>query len=156
MRAVLTVSAVLVLLAVTWGAAEPVQVQVDIKPQSCPNPLNVKSRGILTAAILGAEAFDVNTVDTTSVMLAGVAAIRCSTEDVAAPVAEPGDCRCTDAGPDGFMDLVLKFNTPDIAAALGPVNDGDQVVVSLTGSLTDGTVISGSDCVVIIKKGMAD
>jgi len=151
MRTVFTVSAIL--LAVTFVMAEQMEVHVDIKPQSCPNPLNVHSKGILPAAILGTEVFDVNTVDTTSIMLAGVAPVRCSTEDVATPVAEPGDCRCTDAGPDGFTDLVLKFNTQEIAAALGSVNDGDQVVLSLTGMLTDGTAISGSDCVVVIKKG---
>jgi len=36
-----------------------IEVPVDIKPTSCPNPLNVKSRGVLPVAILGTADFDV-------------------------------------------------------------------------------------------------
>ena len=41
-----------------------IPVPVDIKPGSCPNPLNVKSRGILPAAILGSADFDIEQIDT--------------------------------------------------------------------------------------------
>ena len=34
-------------------------VPIDIKPQSCPNPLNVNSKGVLPVAILGTDTFDV-------------------------------------------------------------------------------------------------
>ena len=59
------------------------------------------------------------------------------------------------AGPDGFTDLSLKFDTREIVAALGAVSDGDIVVLHLTGKLKDefgGTPISGQDVVLIIKK----
>ena len=151
---VLTISAIL--WAATFAAAQPVQVSVDIKPQSCPNPLNVNSKGVLSVAVLGTESFDVNTVNTASILLAGVEPVRSSYEDVATPVVDKTDCNCTEAGPDGFNDLVLKFKTQDIAAAIGLVNDGDRIVLSLTGSLTNQTIIEGSDCVVIIKKGQYD
>ncbi|HUW20871.1 MAG TPA: PASTA domain-containing protein, partial [Sedimentisphaerales bacterium] len=36
-----------------------IPVNFDIKPGSCPNPLNVGSRGVIPAAVLGAEDFDV-------------------------------------------------------------------------------------------------
>lgn len=35
---------------------------------------------------------------------------------------------------------------------MGTVNNGDNVVLTLTGNLKDGTPIQGQDCVVIIKK----
>jgi hypothetical protein len=64
------------------------EVAVDIKPGSCPNPLNVKSKGVLPVAILGTEDFDVNQIDIASIRLEGVAPIRSSYEDVATPVAD--------------------------------------------------------------------
>lgn len=42
-------------------------VPIDIKPQSCPNPINVKSRGVLPVAILGTAEFDVTTIDPASI-----------------------------------------------------------------------------------------
>ncbi|MHC5074340.1 MAG: integrin alpha, partial [Planctomycetota bacterium] len=96
-------------------------VDIDIKPGSCPNPLNVKSKGKLPVAILGSEDLDVYDVDVASVRLAGVEAIRSSYEDVAAPVADPCDCNCTTEGPDGYLDLTLKFATEDIVDAIGEV-----------------------------------
>jgi len=132
-------------------------VRVDIKPGSCPNPLNVKDKGVLPVAILGSEDFDVWTIDTASIRLEGVAPIRSSYEDVSTPVPDGADvCECTTAGPDGYLDLTLKFNVQDIVAALGEVNDGDVLELTLTGALADslgGTAIAGTDCVVIIAQG---
>ncbi|MHC4336466.1 MAG: hypothetical protein ACYSTG_00750, partial [Planctomycetota bacterium] len=103
----------------------PIAVVVDIKPGSCPNPLNVKSKGVLPVAILGSEDFDVNAVDVASIRLAGVAPIRGSYEDVGAPVIDANDCNCTEDGPDGYLDLTLKFKTQEIVEPIGEVNDGD-------------------------------
>jgi hypothetical protein len=129
-------------------------VAFDIKPQSCPNPLNIKNRGVLPAAILGAFNFDVSTLDTSSLRLNGVSPIRSNTEDVATPVPEGSDpCNCTGEGPDGYPDLTLKFRTQDIVDAIGEVEDGDTVVLTLTGELIDGTPIDGRDCIVILEKG---
>jgi len=44
------------------GELSPLEVLVDIKPGSYPNPLNVKSKGVLPVAILGTTAFDVSDV----------------------------------------------------------------------------------------------
>jgi hypothetical protein len=129
-----------------------IPVAVDIKPAGCPNPLNVKSRGVLPAAILGSEGFDVSLVDFASVELAGVSAIRSSLEDVAAPVANGDECACNEYGPDGWPDLTLKFETQQIVETIGDVNDGDVLPLTLTGVLRDGTLIEGTDCVVIRGK----
>ena len=54
---------------------------LDIKPQACPNPLNVNSQGVLPVAILGTEDFDVTQVDPASVRLAGVEPLRWDLEE---------------------------------------------------------------------------
>lgn len=122
-------------------------VYLDIKPQSCPNPLNTNSKGVLPVAILGTATFDVTTIDVASILLAGVAPVRDSLEDVATPFDPVEPCDCDTLGPDGYLDLTLKFKTQDIVAALGLVNDGDEIVLTLT-----GTGIMGEDCVTIKKK----
>jgi hypothetical protein len=129
---------------------EPVMpINLDIKPQSCPNPLNVKSRGLLPVAILGSEDFDVSSIDAVSICLAGVAPIRSSYEDVATPVSDSNECECSTEGPDGFLDLTLKFETQRIVEAIGEVDHGDELVLELTGVLSDETRIGGRDCVLI-------
>jgi hypothetical protein len=141
-------------------ATTPPSVAVDIKPRSCPNPLNVKSRGKLPVAILGTDAFDVEQIDPASVRLEGVAPLRWALEDVVTPY-EPftgkQDARdCTHAGPDGYPDLTLKFETQELVAALGDVDDREVRVLQLTGNLKEaygGTSIVGEDVVVILKKG---
>jgi hypothetical protein len=133
-----------------------VSVALDIKPQSCPNPLNFKSRGIFPAAILGAEDFDVNSIDPASIQLAGVSAIRSSYEDVATRAVDGSECECTEEGPDGYLDLNLKFKTQEIVQALtdapGDLADGQVLALTITGRRLDDTKIEGTDCVVLVGK----
>ena len=133
----------------------PVEVPVDIKPTSCPNPLNVKGKGVLPVAILGTVDFDVSDIDPATVLLEGVPPLRWALEDVATPYdGTPEDCLdCTTAGPDGFVDLTLKFDKQEVVDALEPVSDGEAKVLTLTGELFDGTEFEGQDVVCIIKKG---
>lgn len=134
----------------------PIPVALDIRPQSCPNPLNVNSKGVLPVAILGTATFDVTQVDVATVRLEGVSPLRSSLEDVTAPFVPFTGKRqatdCTEAGPDGFQDLTLKFDTQAVVAALGPVTDQEVLAFKLTGQLLDGTPIVGEDVVKILKK----
>jgi len=129
-----------------------VDVTIDIKPQSCPNPLNVKKKGVIPVAILGTGDFDVLNIDPATVLFEGVAPIRWAIEDVTTPAAGGEQCDCTTDGPDGFDDLTLKFDAQELVAALGSVNNGDELELTITGSLLDGTPIEGSDCVIIKAK----
>ena len=143
-----------------------VEIAVDIKPQSCPNPLNVKSKGVLPVAILGTSDLDITEIDLETITLVGVAPTKTSLEDVATPL-EPltgkTDCDdCTTEGSDGFLDLTLKFNTQEIVAAIEadladsenpPLEDGDCVFLLLESDLLDGTPLEGEDSVAIKKKG---
>jgi len=137
-----------------------VPVPVDIHPTSCPNPINVGSKGLTPVAILGTESFDVTTVDPATVLLQGVAPIRWANEDVATPyeplLGKEGAYACNELGGDGFLDLTLKFETPMLAAAFGDVSDREVLIVPLTGNLKEefgGTPIVGEDVVIILKKG---
>ncbi|MEE9593535.1 MAG: hypothetical protein V3W28_08140 [Thermoplasmata archaeon] len=137
------------------------EVPVDVKPGSCRNPLNGKSQGMLPVAILGTEDFDVSQIDLTTVELytdlGYVVPLRWSLEDVATPfqpfVGKVDAFDCTTDGPDGFLDLTLKFSTQEIVDVLGEVSDGDVLVLALHGALLDGTTFEGEDVVVILKKG---
>jgi hypothetical protein len=160
------------------GEAGPMSVDIDIKPQSCPNPLNIKpyiqpdlfnhgtadddvlAKGgpgptpppsaVLPVAILGTDNFDVYDVDPSSVQLEGVSATRWAYQDVSTPMEEDADsCDCNTYGPDGYTDLTLKFYYADVVAAVGAVNDGDVIQLFLTGSLTDGTDFEGYDCMIV-------
>ncbi len=131
----------------------PAIIPIDIKPNSCPNPLNVESEGVLPVAILGTETLGVAQIDITSLNILGVKPIRSSYEDVAAPVAEdilPEECACTTDGPDGHMDLTLEFDKQEIIETLGYTQDGDYFLLTLSG-LMNAMPIEGTDCVLIIK-----
>jgi len=136
-------------------------IAMDIKPGSCPNPVNVKSKGVIPVAILGTGDFDVTQVDPDTVRLEGVPPLRWALADVATPV-EPFigkvdcDLDCNDLCYDGFDDLVFNFDTQEVVAALGPVEDGDCLALELTGELKvelGATPIVGEDVVIILKKG---
>lgn len=134
-------------------------VPIDIKPSSCPNPLNVGEKGVLPIAILGTKSFDVSLVDPATVMLEGVSPLRWAQEDVATPyepfIGKEGAYDCNEFGQDGYIDLTLKFKAQEIAATLGDVNDRDVLVFHLLANLKEeygGTPIEGEDVVLIIKR----
>jgi hypothetical protein len=143
-----------------------IDVAVDIKPGSCPNPFNMKEKGILPVAIAGTEDFDITQIDPPTVKLfwmdpdAGIFPLRWAWEDVATPYeplrGKPLDAyACHTLGADGYLDLSLKFSSPALATILAGVNDGDVIVLQLTGNLKEefgGTPFAGEDLVKIIMK----
>jgi hypothetical protein len=125
---------------------------LDIRPGSCPNPLNPRSMGVVPLAIVGTEDFDVHDIDVSTVLLEGVAPLRSSIEDVTAPATDGGDCPCTTAGPDGIDDLTLKVTTQELVAAISPLPPSSAPVLTVTGQLLDGTPFEFSDCMRIVGK----
>jgi hypothetical protein len=129
-------------VAAIEGDAQGVGAAFDLRPGSCENTLNTKSKGLLPAAILGMPTLDVSTIDPASIRLAGVAPVRWSIEDVG----RPGSCA---AGPDGIPDLVLKLDTQKVIRALqasmGTLRDGQRIVLPLEGRLKNGTLFVGED-----------
>jgi len=156
------------LLSTTWAlltlektvAIPVIDVSVDIKPGSWPNPINKGSKGVISVAICGTEDFDVMTIDPASVMMcnetaeSGVSPLRWSYEDVATPYpyATPDDPDGHEETADGYVDLVLKFDTPEVVEKLGLCGYEDWMIVKLflKGNLVEeegGTPIEGFDWV---------
>jgi hypothetical protein len=130
---------------------------IDIKPTSCPNPINVKSRGVVSVGILGTVDFDPIFVDASTVRLADAPTVGHNFEDVATPFGELPVALddCTEESKDGFTDLVLRFHIQDLVSneLISSSGDGDVIFLELTGNLLDGTPFSSGDIIVLIKKG---
>lgn len=143
------------------GGGEPVEVTVDVRPNSCPNPFNVKSNGSIPVALIGKLDFNVNTVDPTTIKLNGVSPTSWALADVAGPGTPPAQrvsctADCVSAPIDGILDLNMEFNTQALAAAIGSVADNDCKTLTLTGKLKaehGGGDIQGVDLVRIQKPG---
>lgn len=139
-----------------------ITVALDVKPGSCPNPLNLKSNGVLPVAVLGTEDFDVTQIDPATVVLSregvdegGVSPLRWAYEDVATPF-EGELCDCHTLGADGYLDLTLKFSTAELVEKLKlDEAAGETLPLTLTGNLLeefDGTPIRGQDCVWVLNE----
>lgn len=153
--------------AVIEVASGVLNVAVDIRPQACPNPLNLKQKGVLSTALVGSSEFDVTQVNVGTIELAGVEPLHHSYEDVTEPFLPPSgeisEYHCTEAGPDGYMDLVLKFRTQDVMAKVKSLygenlSKGDVLAIPLTAEMSDPggtkplTTILGQDVVRINTK----
>lgn len=126
-----------------WNLAEfeilpvGVQLQIDIKPGSYPNSINLGSNGVVPVAILSTEDFDACTVDETTVRLAGAfVAIRGKNRYLA---------NVEDVNDDGLPDLVCHVDTEDLDP--GTFQDGYAFV---TGFTVDGDSIEGFDEITIV------
>jgi len=113
-------------------------IYVDIKPGSCPNPLELpaKQGAVLSVAILGTSEFDVKGINPDTIRMkrpecmecSGVSPVRWSHEDVATPYAEGQECGCNVSGPDGYLDLTLKFDIVTVAEKLKLYNVIGQTI----------------------------
>ncbi|UCF04129.1 MAG: FG-GAP repeat protein [bacterium] len=147
----------------------PAVITFDIKPRSCPNPFNMKwmenkdkgsdndhamhkKGGVMPAALVGSEDFDVTDIDLSTLHLEGITPLRTAFEDVTRPVTDGGECACTTDGPDGILDLTMKFSRQEVAGILGEVKHGDVVKLTITATMNDGTPIEASDCITILSK----
>jgi len=113
-------------------------VTIDIKPGSYPNPINLGSKGVVPVAIFSSVSFDAGRVDVPTVELAG------------APVAIKGKkymAHLEDVNGDGFLDLVLQFETQRLDA--GKFENGFAI---LTGKTLDGQDFQGRDEVVLVPR----
>ena len=123
-------------------------VDIDIKPGSYPNAININGKGVIPVAILGSADFDVTQIDLSTLNFAGLAVRvkgngqpQCSIEDVS------GDFSTGLEGtPDGFDDLVCQFVDDP---ATWTVGNGSAI---LTGQLIDGAPFEGNDSIKIVSE----
>jgi hypothetical protein len=118
---------------VDMGAYEfqVIPVEIDIKPGSDTNPINLQARGRIPVAILTTEAFDAAEVDPGTVRFAGAEPVHSAHEDVDA---------------DGDIDLLLLFHIHKLELSV----DSSEAI--LTGQTFSGTLLTGTDVVEIIPE----
>jgi hypothetical protein len=121
--------------------AIPIPVDIDIKPGSDPNSINLGEQGILTVAILGSADFDVTDIDETTVALGGEAiTTRGKAEKIAYSI--------EDVNGDDFDDFIAKFKVQDLVDSAALTDSTTEL--QLTALLKDGTPIAGTDSVRIV------
>jgi len=117
------------------------QVNIDAKPESPRNLVNVKSQGVIPVAIYTTADFDAANIVANSVQLAGVSADHFALEDVDG---------------DGDLDMVLHFDTQSvIAAAEVNLSSGasEHFDAELTGETIDGLMVQGFDTIEFFSPG---
>ena len=134
---------------------------IDIKPGSCPNPVNIKDNGVQTVAVLGTDGFDVYTINPETALLGRegipgeVNPSWWAYEDVATPF-EGEQCGCHELKGDGYLDLVLKFETQELVTVLMFHEVLEEILpLKLTARLIDSvgaTTIVGEDCIRVLGK----
>jgi len=113
-------------------------VEIDIKPGSYPNSINLGSHGVIPVAILSSEMFDATQVDAETVELAGAGvAVRGRGNNLLAHE--------EDIDADRLMDLVVQVETEN----LNPDAFQDGYAI-LTGETYDGEPFEGSDEITIV------
>jgi hypothetical protein len=149
---------------VTVNTGKDVTPHLDIKPGSCPNPLQVgPGGGVATTVATGVlgNAFDVTQTDLGSVRLsrnvpvsfmttAEVTPVHITFADVGTPFNATQPCDCAALGPDGILDLNVQYNKRDLVDTLGLASDpeGASVPLQVTGLMTGGeSIFSAVDCV---------
>ena len=123
----------------TFNVVDVIEVDIDIKPGSTPNTMNLGSNGVIPVAILSSADFDAPLlVDTTTVQLQGKAGVR---------VKGNGDPLATerDVNGDGYVDLELKVEVENLEP--GDIQDG---IAEITGLTIEGQKFSGTDTVTIV------
>ena len=111
-------------------------VAIDIKPDSFPNSINLRSNGVVPVAILGSTAFDALQVDPPSLSLAG-AKVK---------VVGKGkySCHGEDVNRDGRTDLLCHFLTSQLE-----IRPGDSTV-AVEGTTFAGGRFRGEDTIRIV------
>lgn len=124
-----------------------ITVDVDIKPGSFPNSINLGSGGTTPVAILGSASLDVNDInaDTLTLGTAGVKTVGKTARTLCSMADVSGDFIAGPEGAsDGLNDLVCHFITMDIVP-----EEGDTTA-TISGELIDGTDIEGTDSVNVV------
>ena len=113
-----------------------VAIEIDIKPGTDDNCINLGSGGYLPVAILGSDTFDVMNVDQGTIEFAGCAARAKGKKGKRGSF--------SDVNEDGYIDIVVHFWVQELA--LTP----SDLAATLSGELKDGTIIEGTDVIQVV------
>ncbi|MCH8147521.1 MAG: glutamate--cysteine ligase [Planctomycetes bacterium] len=121
-----------------------VEVDIDIKPGSDPNSINLKSKGMIPVAILTTDDFFAPFVDEKTILFGDPEAVFANDGSAVRPVR----VREEDVDDDGDTDLLLFFSTKELVA--NGALDELSTWALLTGNVLDGPAIIGQDLVRIV------
>ena len=113
-------------------------VEIDIKPGTLPNSINLGSQGTVPVAIFSTTSFDATTVDPMTVTLAS-ASVRLKGQGTPA-------ASSVDVDDDGLLDLVVHVSTEALALSSGDTE------ATLQGETYNGENIEGTDYVRIVPE----
>jgi hypothetical protein len=141
---------------------------LDIKPGSCPNPVNVMNGAAMALAVvpmgLLGNAFDVTQVDIGTIRLSPVQLTAGTTVELSpvlisyADIGSPFDseqCQCAALGPDGILDIAIHFDRQQMIDGFGlqALQNNTEFPLRVTGLLTEGRGIFGTrDCIRILNQ----
>lgn len=111
-----------------------VLVNVDIKPGSFPNSINLKSKGVIPVAVLGSTDLDVNDIDRSTLAFGPGGATP----------AHSALGHLEDVNEDGFTDLVSHYRTQETGLSPGDTE------ACVTGMTTGSIPFEGCDDVNIV------
>jgi len=133
------------LLAPAPGGACGIWVQIDIKPGSDPNSINLKSKGTIPVAILSTEGFNApDEVNPSSLKFGPEGEEGAQINEIGGKRNPKPHCGVEDANNDGLPDLVCHFKTQDTG-----FKDGDEKGI-LQGVTVESIPLEGRDLVRIV------
>jgi len=112
-----------------------IPVDIDIKPGGARNSINLRSKGVVTVAVLSSASFNPLDVIVDTVRIAGASPVKFTHKDI---------------NSDGVADLVLHFRTQDLQLK------SNSTELTLTAKLRDGRSITGTDSVRILARNRKD
>jgi hypothetical protein len=112
-------------------------VQIDIKPNSDPNSINLSKGKQLAVAILSNAEFDAATVDSSTVQFAGASVIRKKNGQL--------QFSLKDVNGDAVLDWVGHFEIAELQLSPG------DTLAGLEGETNSGDLFAGSDAVKIVE-----
>jgi len=118
--------------------------QIDIKPGSDPNSINLGDKGVLPVAILGSEGFDVYTIDLAKPITLGGTEVTTRGSEKAPKLAVSFE----DVNDDGHMDLMTFFSVQTLV--INGALDETTTELMLEAETTGGVLIQGTDSVRIV------
>ena len=113
-----------------------VRPRIDIKPGDPDNEINLSSNAVVNVGIHGSDTFDVNTIDVSTLTLAG-GPIRQKQKGAAATY--------TDLDGDGYLDLKAQFQVSALQLTQG------STTAEVGGDLSNGQQMLGTDAVSVVQ-----
>lgn len=126
----------LALLTKLVGILEVIEVNIDVLPGSEENPINLRRKGVIPVAILGSDAFDVETIDLETLRFGPAGA---------SPSHATGG-HFEDVNEDGFIDVVSHYTMQETGIVAGLKE------ACITATTIEGQAIKGCDRITIIGK----